>query len=202
MRCQSKCNFINIYLLLFKNPLKKFNLPVFLALIFIFTGCISGGADLNPKNALSSFFDALSIKNFYKAKSYTTGDSEGMMNMAQLVMQNIPDSSQQLYFGTNNLVLGNAVINGDYATVPVKNKNSDKPVDFSLRKVNGQWKVSMNISTVLQMTRQQPEFSQMNDSLSNLNTATGPGTQTMTLKEMRDARKKMDSINNELNRKK
>jgi hypothetical protein len=175
-------------------------LPVFLALIF--TGCISEGAEKDPKNVVSSFFDALSTKNFYKAKSYTTGDSEGMMNMAQFVMQSIPDSSQQLYFGTANLVLGNPVINGDYATVPVKNKYSDKTVDFSLHKVNGQWKVSMNISTVLQMTRHQPEDSEMNDSLSNLNKATGPGTQTMTLKEMREARKKMDSINNDLNRKK
>jgi hypothetical protein len=182
--------------------LKKFVLPVLLLLVLIFNGCISGGVDKDPKNVVSYFFDALSTKNFYKAKSYTTGDSEGMMNMAQLVMQNIPDRSQHLFFGTNNLVLGDAVINGDYATVPVKNKNSDKTVDFSLHKINGKWRVYMNISTILQMTRQQPEYSEMNDSLSNLNTATGTSTQTMTLKEMRDARDKMDSINNELNRKK
>ena len=163
---------------------------------------MSGGEDKDPKNVVSAFFNALATKNFYTAKSYTTGDSEGMMNMAQLVMQKIPDSSQQLFFGTNDLVLGNAVINGDYATVPVKNKNSDKTVDFSLHKENGQWKVSMNISTVLQMTRQQPKYSGMNDSLLNLNSATGAGTQSMTLKEMRDARKKMDSINNLLNHRK
>ncbi len=78
-----------------------------------------------------------------------------MMNMAQMAMQNIKDddSSQILQYRQENIELGDAVINGDNATVPVKDKKSGETIDFTLKKENSQWKVSVNLSTLLQMAQ-------------------------------------------------
>ena len=108
--------------------------PIFLvisAFVLILSGCKSGGGD--PKTVLNHFFDALVNKNVDEAKKYVTKDSEGMMGMLQMGMQNMPDSNGAMMYKRENIEMGDAVINGDKATVPVKDKRSGESVDFTLK---------------------------------------------------------------------
>jgi len=131
--------------------MKKIIVSALMVTILIVAGCKSGGGD--PKTALVNFFDALAKKDF-TAKKYTTKDSEGMMSMVQMGMQNMGDKSNQLMnYQKENLELGTAVIDGDKATIPVKDKKSGEMTDFTLRKESGDWKVAFDKSTLMEMAQ-------------------------------------------------
>ncbi|MDQ6902289.1 MAG: DUF4878 domain-containing protein [Bacteroidota bacterium] len=181
--------------------MKKIVLPAFTAVIILFTlftGCKSAGGD--PKIILSDFFDALAKKDFATAKKYTTKDSEGMLGMMQMGMQKMPDSSAVIQYKKDNIEMGNAVINGDVATVPVKDKKSGESVDFTLKNEDG-WKVAIDFSTLMQMAQKKMKEhgmgnlqNVMNDSLKMMN-GSMPNIDSLTTERMKEARKMMDSAN-------
>lgn len=131
--------------------MKKILLLVIIASLITFAGCKSGGG--NPKAVLTSFFDALAKKDFTTAKKYTTKDSEGMLGMVQMGMEHIADSSQTMKYDRENLEIGDAAINGDIATVPVKEKKTGETTDFTLKKESGDWKVAFDKSTLMEMAQ-------------------------------------------------
>jgi hypothetical protein len=182
--------------------LKKFPRLIFIAFLLNLASCISPdnhGDD--PKTVLSSFFDAIAAKNFDKAKQLTTQDSEGMLQMAQAAMERTPDSIQQSSFGKKNLYLGDPVINAGYATIAVKSVHVPDSIYFSLHREENKWLVSLNISTLYQLNRQALDGGALpilSDSLKNLNRATVRDTAAISKDGMKDAHKKMDSINTRL----
>lgn len=168
------------------------------ALLISLAGCKSG-AYKDPKTVLSNFFDAMAKKDFTEAKKYTTDDSEPMMNMAQMAMQNMnDDSSRILQYRKENIEIEDAVINGDNATVPVKDRKSGEVIDFTLKKENSQWKVSVNLPTILQMARKKMKEHGMDgmiDSLGNINGMSVPNIDSISKEKMEHAHKMIDSMN-------
>jgi hypothetical protein len=133
--------------------MKKILVPFVVASILILAGCKSGAGG-DPKLVLTNFFDALAKKDFTTAKKYTTKDSEGLLNMIQMGMQNMGDKSNEMAkFEKENIELGAAVINGDRATVPVKEKQSGETTDFTLKQESGDWKVAFDKSTLMEMAQ-------------------------------------------------
>ncbi len=182
--------------------MKRIFLFSFAALLISFAGCKSG-AYKDPKTVLSNFFDAMAKKDFTEAKKYTTDDSEPMMNMAQMAMQNMnDDSSRILQYRKENIEIEDAVINGDNATVPVKDRKSGEVIDFTLKKENSQWKVSVNLPTILQMARKKMKEHGMDgmiDSLGNINGMSVPNIDSISKEKMEHAHKMIDSMNKMLN---
>jgi|SRR5690348_12553051 len=131
--------------------MKKIIVSLLTASLIIVAGCNAGGGD--PKTVLTSFFDALMKKDFDTAKKLATKDSEGMMSMIQMGMQNVKDTADMSKFNKNDMEFGNAVINGDIATVPVKEKSSGETTDFTLKKEGGSWKVAFDKSTLMEMAQ-------------------------------------------------
>lgn len=131
--------------------MKKIILVAITAFVVILSGCKSGGGD--PKLVLNHFFDALAKKDVNEAKKYVTKDSEGMMGMVEMGMKNMPDSAGANMYNKENMTMGDAVINGDRATVPVKDKKSGEETDFVLRKESGDWKVAFDKSTLMEMAQ-------------------------------------------------
>lgn len=66
----------------------KIIVSALMATILIATGCKSGGGG-DPKVVLMNFFDAMAKKDFTAIKKYTTKESESMMGMMQMGMQNM-----------------------------------------------------------------------------------------------------------------
>ncbi|MEO9003334.1 MAG: DUF4878 domain-containing protein [Ginsengibacter sp.] len=131
--------------------MKKIILLVSTALVVFMSSCNSNNG--NPKEVLGHFFDAMSHKNIEEAKKYVTKDSEGMMGMMQMGMKNMDNKDQDndMFLQKENMDIGNAVINGDRATVPVKDKKSGETTDFVLKKEGGAWKVAFDKSTLMEM---------------------------------------------------
>lgn len=185
--------------------MKKIILLAITVTIVILAGCKSGGGD--PKMVLSSFFDAMLKKDFTTVKKLSTKDSESMLGMMQMAMQNMPDTSETMKFNKANLEMGDAVITGDMATVPVKEKSSGETTDFTLKKEDGSWKVAFDKSTLMGMAQKKMKEHGMggmmnhgmNDSLNNINGGTMPNVDSMSSEDMGKARKMMDSANKMIN---
>ncbi|MEO8762663.1 MAG: hypothetical protein ABI416_00155 [Ginsengibacter sp.] len=185
--------------------MKKILVTVVMASMFILPGCKSGGGD--PKLVLTNFFEALAKKDFTAVKKYTTKESEGLLGMMQMGMQNMEDKSNEMEkFQKENMEIGAAVIDGDKATVPVKEKKSGESTDFTLKREGGDWKVAFDKSTLMEMAQKKMTEHGMGDlrnmvnkdslqhlkhSIQNLDSISKEG--------MQDAQKMVDSANKMLN---
>ena len=129
--------------------MKKIILSAATIITFSIIGC-KGGESGNPRSVLMSFFEALGKKDINAAKKYATKDSETMLGMIQMGMS-AADSSKDKMFDKNNMEFGNAVITGDKATVPVKEKKSGETTNYTLKKEGGDWKVAFDKATMMQM---------------------------------------------------
>ena len=141
--------------------MKKIILLVITAFVVTFSGCKTGGGG-DPKTVLHHFFDALADKNKKKKKKYVTKDSEGMLSMIQMGMNNMKDSSNEMMLKKENVTMGEAVISGDRATVAVKDKRSGEETDFVLKKESGDWKVAFDKSTLMEMAQKKMKEHGMN----------------------------------------
>jgi len=162
------------------------------ASLLVFAGCQSGtGGD--PKEVLVKFFDALAAKNIEEAKKYVTKDSEGMMSMVQMGMNSSEDSSAVMY-AKDKIDLSDAVIDGDRATVAVKDKSSGESTDFVLKKESGDWKVAFDKATLMGMATQKMKEKGIDQNMidSGVNSAMEE-LKNMTDEEKENMKQMMDS---------
>ena len=115
---------------------------------FLFS-CKSGGSD--PNAVLTSFFEALSQKDIAAARKLATEDSKSMLDMVEMGMKMSNDTKETEKYDKDKVEFGDEKIDGDKATVPVKEKKSGKTLNFSLIKEIGKWKVAMDKSSVMSM---------------------------------------------------
>lgn len=162
--------------------MKKIILSIITAFVVILSGC-SSSVSSDPKAVLVQFFDAIMHKNMDEAKKYVTKDSEGMLGMMQMGMSNVPDSAREMMFKKENIQMGEAVINGDKATVPVTDKRSGEETDFALKQEGGSWKVAFDKSTLMEMAQKKMKEHGIN----------GMGG-------MNNGNENMDSLQNQLNK--
>lgn len=130
--------------------MKKIILSVAVILAIGVIGCNSSSSS-DPKGVLVSFMEALGKKDIEGAKKYATKDSEAMLGMIQMGMNMAPDSVKDKTYDKNNMEFGDAKIEGDKATVPVKDKTSGETLMYTLKKESGAWKVAFDKATMTQM---------------------------------------------------
>ena len=135
--------------------MKKIIVLTAIVSFIILSGCKSAGKG-NPKDVLHSFLTALSQKDFTKAKTFATQDSDGMISMMEMGMQSMQNMNQgghadKMMEMINNMKMGDAVIDGDKATVSVTDSKSNESTDFLLKKEKGEWKVAFDMSTLMDM---------------------------------------------------
>jgi len=124
----------------------------------ISTGCGGGGmSNASPKEVLVAFFEKLSKKDIEGATKLATKDSKATMDMmkkgldmAEKMKDQIKDKEDPTE-EFKNMEVGEAKINGDNATVAVKNKKKEEEVEFPLKKEDGAWKVDFSMATLMKM---------------------------------------------------
>lgn len=121
------------------------------AAVLLVLGVIGCNSSSDPKGVLMSFMDALGKKDIEAAKKYATKDSEAMLGMIQMGMSMAPKDQKDSTYDKDNLEYGDAKIEGDKATVPVKNKKSGETTNYTLKKEDGKWKVAFDKATMTQM---------------------------------------------------
>lgn len=145
------------------------------ATALIFAAC-KGASSSDPKASLTSFFTALSKKDLKEARKYATKESESMLSMMEMALnmaKNMKSEEKDEFdkFGKENMEIGEAVIDGDKATVPVKNKKDNESTNFILRKQDGAWKVAFDKATMAEMAGEKMKESgdQMPANMDSLN---------------------------------
>ncbi len=129
--------------------MKKILLAILAFSTLTFIGCNSAGGD--PKATLSQFFEALSKKDMEGARKLATKDSKSMIDMMEMGMNMAKDKKDTEKFDKANMEFGEAKIDGDKATVSVKEKTSGETLNYILKKEDGAWKVAFDKASVMSM---------------------------------------------------
>ena len=127
--------------------MKKVLLAAFAGVLIMFSSCKSGGGD--PKSVLAEFFTLLSKKDLAGARKLATADSKTMLDMMEMGMKT--DSKELEKYDASKMEYGEAKIEGDKATVPVKEKDSGETINYVLKKEGGSWKVAFDKATIMGM---------------------------------------------------
>lgn len=127
--------------------MKKVLLAAFAGVLIMFSSCKSGGGD--PKSVLAEFFTLLSKKDLAGARKLATADSKTMLDMMEMGMKT--DSKELDKYDATKMEYGEAKIEGDKATVPVKEKESGETINYVLKKEGGSWKVAFDKATIMGM---------------------------------------------------
>ena len=130
---------------------KIFTLLSLLTLCIYIPSCTGTSITGKPKDTLETFFDLLSKKDVEGAGKYATADSKSLLSLIATAFKLESGAEKTRQFDKKNMELGNAVINGDLATVPVKDIASGESVDFTLKKEDGAWKVAFDMGTLMQI---------------------------------------------------
>lgn len=102
-----------------------------------------------------------------KAQKYATKDSEAMLGMIQMGMSMAPKDVKDTTYDKSNMEFGDAKIEGDKATVPVKDKKSGGTTNYTLKKEGGAWKVAFDKATMTQMGTD--KMKNMNNGMDKMN---------------------------------
>jgi hypothetical protein len=111
----------------------------------------------------------------------------------EMGMQNMnSEHSDKMMEMIQNMQMSDAVINGDRATVSVKDKKSGEATDFLLKKENGDWKVAFDMSTLMEMANKKMK----EHGMSGMDSMNGMMDTNFLKKEEKNAhaQKFMDSI--------
>ncbi len=128
------------------------------AITLLMAGCKGKDAVVNdPRAVITAFFDKMSKKDMDGAAKLCTKDSKSTIDLMKKAVEaadKFSDSSAVKDDGTDDfkdMVIGDATINGDNATVKVTNKKKDETIDFPLKKEGGDWKVDFSMTTLMKM---------------------------------------------------
>lgn len=137
--------------------MKKIALITLMAGFFglLLTGCkgkdkASGG---DPKAVITAFFERMANKDNDGAAALCTKDSKGMMDLMKKGMEADKQKGKEAKDDDDfkDIIVGDAKIDGNNATVAITNKKKNETVDFPLKKEDGAWKVDFTWATLMKM---------------------------------------------------
>jgi hypothetical protein len=141
-------------------------LVVALAFSTLYISSCKSGSGGDPKAVLTSFFDAMAKQDIAAARKLATADSKAtfdLMEMGMKMMDNVAEDKTKEQFDKSKMEMGEAKIDGDRATINVKEKKSGDAVDFVLKKEGGEWKVAMDMATMMNMGAEKMKKEGMSD---------------------------------------
>lgn len=118
--------------------------------VVFFSSCNSAGSS-DPKAVLISFFDALAKKDISAARKYATAESKSMLDMMEMAMKAGGDKEKDEKYDKSKMEFGEPKIDGDKATIEVKEKASGEATNFTLKKESGAWKVAFDKASMMNM---------------------------------------------------
>lgn len=146
---------------------KAFNVVMFFGLVLMLFGCNSTGGD--PKTTLNAFFDAMAKKDIAAVRKLTTADSKGMIDMMEKGLQMANQQNETDKYDKQRMEIGEALIEGSKATIPIKDKVSGESSKFILKKEEGNWKVAFDMASIMEMAGDKMKDNGINaDSLSKI----------------------------------
>jgi hypothetical protein len=123
--------------------------------VFTIYSC-GGGVGSDPKAVVIEFGKRMAKKDFEGAAKLTSEASKPMMDMMieQAKKEKTSDEKDPME-EFDKAEFGEAKIDGDKATVPVKMKDEKNTVNFPLIKEKGAWKVHLTMESMMEMAKDQ-----------------------------------------------
>ena len=181
--------------------MKKLTLMFFTGLLMIGTGCNSGGGLLgenDPNTVLNKFLEALGKQDMEGVKKYVTKESESFVNMMKMGMDMAGEAKdEKQLFKEDNVTIDKAVIDGDRATINVKDKKSGEGTKFILKKESGDWKVAFDKASFMEMSGEKMDKKSMQEMQDLNEESLKEATDAMknfSPEDMEKATKSMDSL--------
>lgn len=137
-------------------------------------GCGGSMSSAGPKEVLNSFFERLAKKDIDGAAKLATKDSKAALDLMKKGLEmegklkDMDDKKDTAEDDMKNMELGEPKIEGDIASVPVKDKKKGKQFDFPMKKEDGAWKVDLTMSALKKMSGEDDEAG-MGEDHSNMN---------------------------------
>ncbi|MEO7306425.1 MAG: hypothetical protein ABIR78_11570 [Ferruginibacter sp.] len=145
--------------------MKKILVAVFAFSALYMSSCkTTDGGD--PKSVLISFFDAMAKKDIATARKLATADSKSMFDLMEMGMKmadTAVDDQVKEKFDRSKMEFGEPKIDGDRATVNVKENKSGESMNFILKKESGSWKVALDMNTMMTMGTEKMKEKGMSD---------------------------------------
>ncbi len=117
---------------------------------FFFISC-SKKENKTPNQVFLEFANALSKKDFTKAKQLSTAESQFVFSIIEdKLSKNNSDVIQK--FDTTKVLFGNAVVKDNEAKIPITDKETKVTIDFPMKKEEGIWKVAFDMNSLKEMT--------------------------------------------------
>lgn len=144
----------------------------------------------DPRSVVTAFFERMSKKDLDGAAKLATKDSKTTIDLMKKAM----DAAEKMGMDKDSMiknddpteefkkmVIGEAKINGDNATVAVTNTVKDNKMnEFPLKKEGGEWKVDFSMATLMKMGMDKTENTGTDENKKNDTDTTG------TTDEMKD----------------
>lgn len=158
---------------------------------FFFSCKNSGGGD--PKAVLVEFFDALSKKDLAAARKLATTDSKSMLDLMEMGMKSTGDKGFEKY-DKSKMEFGAVKIDGDKATVTVKETTSGESVNYPLKKEDGSWKVAFDKSSLMTIGMDKMNEKGVNpmEAMDSLNNGMQKGMDELNKVDMDSLKRSMD----------
>jgi len=178
--------------------MKKIILAALVVSTAFFFSCKSSSSG-DPKAVLSEFMDALGKKDLAGARKLATADSKSMLDLIEMSSKAEGSKAFDKY-DKSKMEFGEVKIDGDKATVTVKETGTNESVNWPLKKEDGSWKVAFDKSSMMTMGMEKMNEKGINpaDSLSK-GMEELEKINTDSLKEaMKEGMKALDTLNKEL----
>ena len=117
----------------------------------VLNACKSKDAVETPTQVFSSFAEALSKKDVTKARELCTADSKAVLDFMEKKSKDMKVMPMDK-FDTSKVSFGEVKINGDEASIPIKDKQSGVTVEFPLKKEDGVWKIAFDMKSLYDMS--------------------------------------------------
>ena len=184
--------------------MKKVFLLLSLAISIAMVSCNTKDSGGDPTKVLALFFDAMQKNDFAKAKEFATPESKPTFALMELARNGGKNNIAK--YDTSKVEFGTAIINGDNAKVPIKEKTNGESVNFPMKKINGEWKVAFDANSLMELAtdKMKEKNINLNDSLGGLlNKMKGLNVDSMQktlMKQMKDSKIDMDSLQKEMDK--
>ncbi|MEJ7627774.1 MAG: hypothetical protein WKF35_12995 [Ferruginibacter sp.] len=122
----------------------------FLILSVLFISCNTPNAG-DPKVVADQFIDAVTRKDMAAVRNLTTAESKFVLDQMENAMKSKDANMKFSEFDRSKVKLGKVSISGDNATVQVTETKSGEMIELPLKKESGKWKVSLDVSTMMNM---------------------------------------------------
>lgn len=171
--------------------------------------CGGSMSSAGPKEVLNAFFERLAKKDIEGAAKLATKDSKAALDIMKkgIEMDDKKDAKddKDAEEEMKNMELGEPKIEGDIASVPVKDKKKGTQFNFPMKKEDGAWKVNFTIAALKGMSGENDSETGMDGEHHNMDAAdmqkglemADSMMKNMTpeqMEQMKDAMEKMNKV--------